>query len=90
MASTSTGAVTETHLASFRMKISFTPDMIWYHLVQYDNQSELLGYNMRFVWEFRPGANLYLVFNQVGEREGSRLAWLDSELTGKVGVTFRF
>lgn len=79
-----------TQLASIRMKISFNPDMIWYHLVQYDNQSDVLGYNTRFVWEFRPGATLYLVFNQTAERESSRLSWLESELTAKVGMTFRF
>jgi hypothetical protein len=72
------------------MKIAFTPNMIWHHLVQYDNVSESIGYNSRFVWEFHPGANLYLVLNQNLDRTGSDLTLLESELTAKLGMTFRF
>ncbi len=61
-----------------------------YHLVQYDNVSDTLGYNSRLIWQFRPGANLFIVLNQNIDRENSHLTWLESELTVKVNISFRF
>jgi hypothetical protein len=80
----------ETRLGSARMQLSFTPDLIWTHLVQYDNVSDTLGYYSRIHWEVVPGTNVYAVLNQTIDRSGGRLRWLDSELTAKAGVTFRF
>ncbi|MBI4585054.1 MAG: hypothetical protein HY717_13660 [Planctomycetes bacterium] len=80
----------DTRLGSARAPISITPNLIWYHRVQYDNVSDTLGYDSRFIWQFRPGANLFIVLNQNIDRENSHLTWLESELTVKVNISFRF
>ncbi|MBI4586531.1 MAG: carbohydrate binding family 9 domain-containing protein [Planctomycetes bacterium] len=80
----------DTRLGSARMQVSFTPDLIWHHLVQHDSVSDTLGYNSRLIWRFRSGANLFIVLNQNIDRENSHLTWLESELTVKVNVSFRF
>ncbi|MGQ9589148.1 MAG: DUF5916 domain-containing protein [Planctomycetota bacterium] len=80
----------DTHLVTLQAKVAFRPDMIWHHLLQYDDVSESVGYNTRFVWEVRPGTYLYIVFNQTVAEERSRFEWIRSEVIGKIAVTFRF
>ncbi|MBI4601281.1 MAG: hypothetical protein HY721_04890 [Planctomycetes bacterium] len=80
----------DTRLGSVRMQVSFTPDLIWHHLVQHDSVSDTIGYQSRVAWEVRPGARLFVVLNQNTDRAGSDLTWLESELTLKLGVTLRF
>ncbi|HAK95983.1 MAG TPA: hypothetical protein DCM87_13580 [Planctomycetes bacterium] len=80
----------DTQLASVRARFTFTPNLAWHNLVQYDSVSETAGYNSRLVWEFRPGAKAYLVLNQIIDRADHRLTWLESEAVLKVGMAFRF
>jgi hypothetical protein len=80
----------ETRLASVSLKLSLSPHLSWFHLIQYDNVTDTLGYNGRVHWELRPGADVYIVLNQNIDRHESRLRWIESELTVKVGVSFRF
>ncbi|MBN1421748.1 MAG: carbohydrate binding family 9 domain-containing protein [Planctomycetes bacterium] len=80
----------ETDVASIRAQINFTPDLVWYNLAQYDTDSEIVGYNSRIAWEFRPGAHAYLVLSQNIERDGRDLTWLESEVTLKANITIRF
>jgi hypothetical protein len=80
----------DTRLGSVRAQINFTPDLTWSNLVQYDSVSDSVGYNSRVRWEFRPGANLFVVLSQNFDRNGGRLVALQSEFTLKVNITFRF
>lgn len=80
----------ETRLGSVRAQVNFTPELIWYNLLQYDNVSDSLGFNSRLVWEFRPGSRLFLVLNQNIDRTDSRLTLVQAEVTLKAAVTFRF
>jgi len=80
----------DTHLATARVQINITPDLVWHNLVQYDTDSETVGYNSRIIWEFRPGARLYVVLNQNIQRDGRNLTWLESQLTLKANITIRF
>ncbi len=80
----------DTRLGYVRVQASFTPDLIWYNLVQYDNVSDDLGYQSRITWEFRPGAKLFLVVNQNIDRDGTDLTWQRTDVTMKLGVTLRF
>ena len=32
--------------------------------MQYNDAAELVGLNMRFNWEYRPGADLFVVYNE--------------------------
>ena len=72
------------------MQWNFTTDFIWFHLLQYDSDSESVGYHSRIRWEFRPGNFLFLVLNQNFDRDGSRLDLQQSEVTAKLGLTIRF
>ena len=80
----------DTRLASARMQWNFTPDLIWFHLVQFDSVTDTVGYNTRIQWEFTPGNLLFLVLNQNYERDSGSLDLLQSEFTTKLGVTIRF
>lgn len=80
----------DTRLTSARVQASFTPDLIWYNLIQYDNVSDTVGFQSRVAWEASPGARVFAVLNQSIDRDGADLAWVQSELTVKVGWALRF
>ena len=77
-------------MISGTLKYSFTPDLVFSNLLQYDNVSESLGVNSRLQWEYKPGAKIFFVVNQgyVDERTG--LVMKDLEVVAKVGALFRF
>jgi hypothetical protein len=43
---------------------NFTPNISWANLVQYDNESRILGFQTRFRWILQPGNDLFLVLNR--------------------------
>jgi hypothetical protein len=73
-----------------RMNFYFTPDVSWSNFIQFDNVSDVLGINSRFRWIVEPGSEVFVVLNQAYDRDGSSLRVTNSELTTKVGWTFRF
>jgi len=77
-------------LISGTLQYSFTPDLVWFNLAQYDNISKSIGVNSRLQWEYKPGAKIFFVVNQgyVDERTG--LVMKDLEVVAKVGALFRF
>jgi len=77
-------------LASLTALINFTPDFSWSNLFQYDNISDSMGFNSRLIWEYRPGARIFLVLNQsyLDERSGFVLKQMDTTL--KLSSIFRF
>ena len=77
-------------VASAKLDIAFTPDLSWNTIAQYDNRSSQLGFNSRFRWTFRPGNDVFLVFNQGYDYDNWRFDRLHSEVTMKVGATMRF
>ena len=50
----------------YRQRVSFNlnPEMLFNALVQYNERDDSLGLNLRFNWIYRPGADLFVVFNQ--------------------------
>ena len=80
----------DTRLAAVRMDWNFNPDLSWFHFLQYDNDSEAIGYNSRIQWEFNPGQTFFIVLNQNVSRNDSRLRLVESVLTTKIGLTMRF
>ncbi len=80
----------DTRLTFARAQVNFTPDLIWFNLVQYDDLSETIGVNSRLPWEFRPGSFLYLVFQQNADRNHGELRAEETEVTAKLTVTLRF
>jgi hypothetical protein len=43
---------------------AFSPDLILFSYFQYDTDSGTLGMNTRLRWTFRPGSDLFLVWNR--------------------------
>ncbi len=79
----------DVHLASLRLDLALTPDLTWSTVAQYDNRSDDVGLNSRIRWTWRPGNDVFLVWNQGWEYDNARFARLNNEMIIKVGVTFR-
>ena len=54
----------EINLVQQRFDITFTPDLRINAIAQYNDAAETLGVNIRFNWIYRPGADLYVVYNE--------------------------
>ncbi len=76
-----------------RADYAFSPSLTMSNLVQYDDESNRLGWQSRVRWTARPGNDLFIVFNQgweKNERGGFNFRNAGTRLTGKVQYTFRF
>lgn len=73
-----------------RVNVHFTPDLSWTSFMQYDNDSESIGINSRVRWIIEPGNEVYFVLNQAIDRDDRSFRVRQTELTTKVGWTFRF
>lgn len=69
---------------------NFSPDVSWANLVQYDNESRLLGLQSRFRWILKPGSDLFLVINRgwIQEPTGTFRGAFDRG-SAKLQYTFR-
>jgi hypothetical protein len=47
-----------------RLIYTFSPRMFVSALLQYNSSNDSLGSNIRFRWEYRPGSDLYVVYNE--------------------------
>lgn len=52
------------HIIRQRLGLSFSPTLFTNTYIQYNDAAELLSLNLRFNWLYRPGADLFIVFNQ--------------------------
>ena len=57
------GAFTQ-HLAGSRVTFTMTPLMFASALVQYNSQANAVSTNARFRWEYQPGSELFVVYNE--------------------------
>ena len=53
-----------TNLFRERLQVNLTPNLSTAALVQFSDAAELLGANLRLGWTYKPGADVFLVFNQ--------------------------
>jgi len=53
-----------THLAGSRVTYSMTPLMFVSTLIQYNSGIDAVSTNARFRWEYRPGSELFVVYNE--------------------------
>jgi hypothetical protein len=58
-----TGAFTA-NIVRQRIGLSLSPTLFANTYIQYNDLAELLSVNLRFNWLYRPGADVFLVFNQ--------------------------
>ncbi len=84
------GGSFDVHVARTRVELQFTPRVSWSNFFQYDNLSDQLGLNSRMWWIVEPGRELFFVVNQGWEAGGGDYAPVVTELTAKVGYTFRY
>lgn len=78
-------------LITARANFAFNSKWSWTNFIQYDNVSESAGLNSRLRWNPEAGQDMYFVLNQGYERDDrDRFQSTASELTAKVGYTFRF
>ncbi len=47
---------------------AFNPDPVITNFLQYDNQSQNIGNNMRLRWTIKPGNDLFIVWNRGWQR----------------------
>ena len=53
-----------TKILGERLSVTFTPDLRVNAFLQYNDAAELVAANVRFNWIYRPGADLFLVYNE--------------------------
>ncbi len=74
-----------------RTRIIFSNTLSWVNLLQFDNQSNILGINSRLHWIPQAGRELFFVINHnmIDDlEEGFRST--DADITLKVNYTLRF
>lgn len=78
-------------LFSTEVAINLSPNVLWASLLQYDNESRILGFQGRFRWILRPGNDLYVVVDSAWLRnlDHSYTSMFDSAAV-KLQYTFRF
>jgi hypothetical protein len=60
-----------TRLVSTRASLPFSPRMIFGALVQYNTSNQTLAANLRFHWEYQPGSDFFVVFNEGRDTVGA-------------------
>jgi hypothetical protein len=80
-----------TQIFSLQANYNFTPNMSWANLIQYDNETRILGFQTRFRWILQPGNDLFLVLNRGWEKtpDHEYISTFDRG-TIKLQYTFRF
>jgi hypothetical protein len=78
-------------LFSLQVDYNFSPNISWANLVQYENESRILGFQSRFRWILKPGNDLFLVMNRGWERtlDHNYISSFDKG-TIKLQYTFRY
>ena len=80
-----------THLLGSRVTYTMTPLMFTSALLQYNSISHLVTTNMRLRWEYRPGSELFVVFNEERDTLAPRFpALANRALIVKINRLFRF
>ena len=80
-----------THLAGSRVTYAMTPLMFSSALVQYSSSSKAVSVNARLRWEYQPGSELFVVYNE--ERDTMTPGYpnmLNRAFIVKVNRLFRF
>jgi hypothetical protein len=80
-----------THLVGSRVTNTFTPLMFVSALLQYNSSSHSVSANVRLRWEYRPGSELFVVFNEQRDTFTPRFPALTNRAAVvKINRLFRF
>ncbi len=72
------------------LNILFSPDITLYNFVQYDSQSERMGWQSRFQWILKPGREIFLVWNSIVSDPYERFQMEEASARLKIKITIRF
>ena len=80
-----------THLAGARATFTVTPLMFISSLIQYNSTTQVVSANVRFRWEYRPGSEFFVVYNEERTNLGPAMPALkDGGLVVKINRLLRF
>jgi hypothetical protein len=81
-----------TRLVRVGFDIAFSPTLSWVNLIQYDNVSEVAGFNTRLLWIPKAGREIYFVINHNVEdfNRDNQFHSSSVDATAKVNYTVRF
>ncbi|MDN5941034.1 MAG: carbohydrate binding family 9 domain-containing protein [Nitrospira sp.] len=77
------------HIGQLNLNMTFTRNLSWNLIGQYDNVSNEFGLNSRMRWAVQPGSDVFLVFNHNADTENGWHSKV-SELIAKLVWTIRF
>ncbi len=85
------GRAFTTHVASGRLDLHFSPALSVRTLVQYDNESDVLGWQSRLRWIYAPGCDFFAVLGCTWVRDaGDSFAPAEQSLELKIAHSLRF
>ena len=84
-----TGSFTA-NIYRMNLNILFSPEITLYSFVQYDSQSNKMGWQSRFQWIIRPGKEIFLVWNSISRDPFERFVMEEAGARFKVKYTLRF
>ncbi|MCR9246146.1 MAG: carbohydrate binding family 9 domain-containing protein [bacterium] len=58
-----------THVAAGRLNLHFTPDLSVFNLIQFDNESNVIGWQSRLRWVYQPGCFFFTVLGSSWGKE---------------------
>lgn len=80
-----------TNLGGSRVTYTVTPLMFVSALVQYNSRDDAVDTNLRLRWEYRPGSELFVVYNEARDTDRSGFHGLESRaFIVKINRLFRF
>ena len=80
-----------TTLVSSRVTYTFTPRMFFGGLLQYNSSRNSLSTNLRLRWEYQPGSELFVVYNDIRDTELRGVPLLENRaFVVKLTRLFRF
>src|SRR5262245_25399246 len=79
-----------THLGSARLDAAFSPDLTWSNFLQFDNESDTLGWNTRLQWILEPDEDRDLVYHITMPRAGDAATLVSPAAAWTLQYTIRF
>jgi hypothetical protein len=79
-----------TNILRQRIDVSFTANLFTNTFIQYNDDIDLLSLNFRLDWIYRPGADLFVIYNQNWNTGGGGLVTSDRQLIVKFTYLFEF
>lgn len=74
----------------FNLNILFSPNITLYSFIQYDSESNNMGWQSRFQWIMQPGREIFLVWNSISRDPFDRFAMEEAGVRFKLKYTLRF